>query len=207
MCDAARSSASRVGGLSARSSANTSSDARPPGQHQLQRAGTITIFTNEQERLRRRQAFRERHGEAAADKFIAEQNSIRSQIRHGEWFSRFVLHPGKNSRILNVWDVITGTALLYTAILTPVEASFLPATGGAAALRDPWFWINRALDAIFAADVRPRWLSILRPHGCHLASRCVCWLTRCRLSLSVVCWLAPLRTTEAASSLASRRWF
>jgi hypothetical protein len=40
--------------------------------------------------------------------------------------------------------------------LTPFEASFLKATFGPTALKDPWFIANRVLDIIFCIDLIPQ---------------------------------------------------
>ena len=95
----------------------------------------------------------EKHGEQGAKEFTETVASLREQIKHQARFERLVLHPGKNSKMLNRWDFVTGTALVYTAIITPFEAAFLQATVGMDAWIDPWFLINRVLDIVFLCDM------------------------------------------------------
>lgn len=63
-----------------------------------------------------------------------------------------MLHPQSN-RWLGSWDIVTTLALLYTAVVTPFEASFLPSTFGTGAWTDGWFLVNRLLDVIFLCDM------------------------------------------------------
>lgn len=63
-----------------------------------------------------------------------------------------MIHPHTTKHFW-VWDLITTTALLYTATLSPFEASFLPPKLGSMAYSDPWFAVNRALDVIFFLDM------------------------------------------------------
>ena len=64
---------------------------------------------------KRRDKFTQRHGEHAAAKFVEQVRSVKLQIRHHERHTKWVLHPGKKNIWLNCWDVVTGSALLYTA--------------------------------------------------------------------------------------------
>ena len=104
-------------------------------------------------RVQRIAQFRQRHGEASADGFTQQVAEVKAQLRHHERFTRLVIHPGKTNSMLNTWDMVTGLALIYTALLTPFEAAFLPATIGPACWKDPWFGINRCLDGIFLCDM------------------------------------------------------
>jgi hypothetical protein len=59
----------------------------------------------------------------------------------------FVLEP--NNKRLQKWDAVTLTALLFTAIITPVEVAFVstqPSTS-------PLWVINRCVDVIFIVDM------------------------------------------------------
>ena len=60
----------------------------------------------------------------------------------------WVIDP-RDSKILSLWDVVTTTALIYTALLTPFEVGFLSASTTV----DVWFVINRLLDVIFILDM------------------------------------------------------
>ena len=59
--------------------------------------------------------------------------AYKQQIRELERYTRFVIHPAKRNALLNWWDMVTATALLYTMVVTPFEAGFLPPTTGWAA--------------------------------------------------------------------------
>ena len=104
------------------------------------------------ERQRRKDAFREKHGAAKATLWNKQTAAFAEFIHQKQLRTRYVLVPGK-TRFLVYWDVIASLALAYTAILTPFEASFLKATFGPMALKDPWFIANRVLDIIFCIDL------------------------------------------------------
>jgi hypothetical protein len=101
----------------------------------------------------RQEAFARIHGQAAAATFVKDVANFKQQIKAQQRFTRCVLLPGRNSKKLNIWDGITGLALIYTATMTPFEAAFLQTTIGVAAFRDPWFLLNRLLDLIFTLDM------------------------------------------------------
>ena len=48
------------------------------------------------------------------------------------------------------WDLVTGIALIFTAIVTPFEVGFLPPPERA---DEPLFVINRIIDVLFAIDM------------------------------------------------------
>lgn len=54
----------------------------------------------------------------------------------------------KNKPMMRVWDVLMIVLLVYTALLTPFEVSFVES-----AVLDAWFWINRIVDAGFLVDL------------------------------------------------------
>lgn len=84
--------------------------------------------------------------------FVTTTNWIREQLEaRAKQLPKdgFVLHPDR-SRFLAMWDVVTACALCYTALLTPFEVAFLPAPK---TVTDPWFLVNRLLDAIFLVDL------------------------------------------------------
>ena len=60
----------------------------------------------------------------------------------------YVLDPRSTS--MGRWDALTSVALIFTAVMTPIEVGFLPAPKSAAELL---FIINRAVDLIFIFDI------------------------------------------------------
>lgn len=60
---------------------------------------------------------------------------------------KFVIDP-RSARWMGLWDLATATALVFTALATPFEVSYLPpSTSGVL------FIVNRLVDAIFIADL------------------------------------------------------
>lgn len=100
----------------------------------------------------RRAAFEARHGKDKAKAFREQIAANRLLVRRIERHKRLVLHPMKH-KYLSWWDLITTTALLYTATLTPYEVSFVPPTLGVSAWAESWFQVNRVLDVIFFVDM------------------------------------------------------
>ena len=60
----------------------------------------------------------------------------------------YLIHP--SSPALNVWNILTYLVLIYIALFTPVEVSFLPAP---TLPSDPLFILGRVVDVIFALDM------------------------------------------------------
>ena len=61
---------------------------------------------------------------------------------------RYILRP--TSRFVTRWDLITASALVWTAVATPFEVAFLPEANSMA----DWMWIcNRLIDVTFLADM------------------------------------------------------
>lgn len=52
--------------------------------------------------------------------------------------------PPPQAKLIQRWDVATISALLFTALVTPVEVSFIEASS-----LDVLFFINRVVDLIF----------------------------------------------------------
>ena len=71
-------------------------------------------------------------------------------IKARESAKRYVIDP-RTSRFIGKWDLVAALALCYTAVITPYEVSFLPAT----TLAGPWslFVSNRIVDLIFLMDL------------------------------------------------------
>ena len=100
----------------------------------------------------RAELFRIRHGNDFANSIQESRKQIEEVLRRQANSSKYVLHPDK-TKSLNRWDVLTSLALLYTATVTPFEASFMPSVVGSAAWNDPWFLNNRFLDILFFLDL------------------------------------------------------
>lgn len=62
--------------------------------------------------------------------------------------SRYLIDP-RSSKAIQAWDIITTVALMFIALVTPFEVSFLPAAESAT----PLFIVNRLLDVIFTVDL------------------------------------------------------
>ena len=54
-----------------------------------------------------------------------------------------------SNRWLQRWDVCTMLALVFTALVTPVEVAFVPGL----TWWTPLFWVNRCIDLVFVADM------------------------------------------------------
>lgn len=63
----------------------------------------------------------------------------------------WIIDPRVNTKI-NYWDGVTMLALVFTAFVTPYEVGFIEIPP-AERLESPLFWVNRAVDVIFACDV------------------------------------------------------
>ena len=98
------------------------------------------------------QKFRKRHGEQVAEEIVRQRKAIEEAVQKSAKVQRYVLHPDKN-KWLGRWDVLTSSALLYTATITPFETAFIPNVIGVESWQDPFFIINRILDLIFFADM------------------------------------------------------
>jgi len=109
-------------------------------------------FSKKDKTVERKQQFEARHGEELAAMYARQTGQIAKQIRELERSRRFILKPGKH-KVLYITDVLSTTALLYTALFTPFEAGFLAATTGSASWSDGWFLMNRVLDVIFLVDM------------------------------------------------------
>ena len=120
---------------------------RPPAKRGLSRKQL-----KHEERAARKAEFEKRHGKENVSVWAKQAEIIAVHSRRKLLRTRYVLVPGK-TRFLARWDVVATTALAYTAILTPFEASFLGPSNGSAAWQDPWFVMNRALDCVFILDL------------------------------------------------------
>jgi len=74
-----------------------------------------------------------------------------SQVKAGKSTFSFLEPIPQSSPIVKVLDTITGISLIYVALMTPYEVTFLPAAD--AATVSVWFLINRVIDLIFWSDL------------------------------------------------------
>lgn len=62
----------------------------------------------------------------------------------------YIIDP-RTSKFMGYWDFTTSLALLFTALVTPVEVAFVSTPEDRWA--DPLFRLNRAIDVVFVVDV------------------------------------------------------
>ena len=66
---------------------------------------------------------------------------------------KWIIDPRTN-RYIGYWDVVTSIALLFTALVTPVEVAFLqPETNFEQKAQNALFWTNRLVDLVFISDM------------------------------------------------------
>eukprot|EP00966_Prymnesium_polylepis_P243417 5629033-Prymnesium_polylepis.3 len=78
---------------------------------------------------------------------IAEQSIASGTLRGSHSRAWFIIDPRNNVAIM-AWDVVTGTALVFTATVTPYEVGFIRTSNV-----DALFIVNRLLDGLFTVDV------------------------------------------------------
>lgn len=78
-----------------------------------------------------------------------QQTTILMQVRQAEKNRMTMLDP-RTSRFVHFWDAAMMVALVYTALGTPFEISFVPPSNSALA---PLFLLNRLLDCLFLTDL------------------------------------------------------
>ena len=64
----------------------------------------------------------------------------------------YIIDP-RSAEILGFWDLLTSIALVFTAIVSPVEVAFLEAPGADVRWTDPLFLCNRVVDIVFIIDM------------------------------------------------------
>ena len=69
-----------------------------------------------------------------------EQRAMTADLTEDKW----LIDP-RRAKWMTYWDIIVMLALLFTAIVTPMEVSFMPPTG---ACVTPLFLINRFVDLV-----------------------------------------------------------
>ena len=82
------------------------------------------------------------------------QEAVNSQ-KNAPWY---IMHP--ESRFMTGWDLFTGVALIFTALITPYELAFLEPELNAL------FVVNRLIDLTFVIDMvfqfLTNWMCIVR---------------------------------------------
>jgi hypothetical protein len=101
---------------------------------------------------RNKTMFKMKHGAEMAQQLQHQTSMISHQLGTHNRFKKLVLHPEK-TKWLGKWDLVTSTALIWTATVTPFESAFISPVLGPAAWEDPWFRINRVLDVVFSIDL------------------------------------------------------
>ena len=81
--------------------------------------------------------------------FKAKSQGLPQQALRRHRKGCFVVDP-RSSLAVGIWDTVTGSALIFTAMVTPYEVAFMaPATLG-----NEWYFIlNRIVDAVFVIDL------------------------------------------------------
>ena len=85
------------------------------------------------------------------------QDSAQEAKRRSHKTPSWLIDPRNPSSKIGYWDATTGLALIFTAIVTPPEVAFMPASESAL---EPLFVINRMIDGIFFADIFVQFLLI-----------------------------------------------
>ena len=88
--------------------------------------------------------------------------------------SRTLIDPRKSKRI-GYWDGLTSLALVYTALVTPAEVALLECATSAL---EPFFMINRAVDAIFAFDMLVQCNLMIEIKSKDVSKRGTEWITK-----------------------------
>ncbi|KAH8069030.1 voltage-gated potassium channel [Aureococcus anophagefferens] len=87
------------------------------------------------------------HDDAAQKTLVDEVDAVRKRLRESDGW---IIDP--HSRFIQRWDGVTFAALLFTAVVTPVEVAF----SGSVSLKNtheiPLFALNRIVDSVFITD-------------------------------------------------------
>ena len=76
-----------------------------------------------------------------------ERHGLRVKKEEKPWYLVDPRPGRKAAHILGIWDAFTVFALVFTAIMSPYEVSFLAGQG-----IDVLFYFNRVVDVIFISD-------------------------------------------------------
>lgn len=82
------------------------------------------------------------------DKVHSLRKASDTQHRKPWW----IIDPRHSTR-LGYWDLATSLALLWTAVVTPVEVAFLVTPGGDKRWSDGLYLTNRLIDVVFLSDM------------------------------------------------------
>ena len=96
---------------------------------------------------RTRVALQDPNGKKHSEDHLSFDQSVRQVGTRNKW----LIDP-RYSTFSQIWDVVTMLALVFTAIVTPFEVSFLSAPTKWADI-DTLFILNRFIDVIFSADL------------------------------------------------------
>ena len=81
---------------------------------------------------------------------LLDTMSLEKQRQKKQRAARHLIDP-RQSKYIGHWDTLTSVALIFTALVTPFEVSFLePPTLSSL---DALFFINRLIDAVFTCDM------------------------------------------------------
>ena len=115
-------------------------------------AHTPTYLTRALSRGLSRNSLTQKHPIERRAQLQEQQQTIRSLVamreKERKRVARLLIDP-RTSNFVGWWDVVTAFALLFTALFTPFELSFL----GTAELLSMRFVLNRLIDAIFTFDL------------------------------------------------------
>ena len=78
-------------------------------------------------------------------------NRTRELIRAAEGTKKHLLNP--TSQWMKSFDVASTCALVFTAVITPVEVAFFLSEDGTGTPSSPLFWANRVVDLIFVTEM------------------------------------------------------
>ena len=125
-------------------------ESRDTGSRNTLRESLSNLRSHRRHLLERQHSRQSRavHGSGGVeDDIIGDQKSGVLEPNKPWW----IIDP-RQSTLIGYWDTMASIALIYTALVTPVEVSFLnPATGDER--YNTLFFINRVIDAVFLMDM------------------------------------------------------
>ena len=102
-----------------------------------------------------------------------ESRESARQVKHTLYWrlrKRWVIDP-RVQHWLAYWDLMTASALVFTAIVTPVEVSFVESPKWADKWSNPLFLTNRAVDFVFIIDMALQFRVAYKSGGIHEGTR------------------------------------
>ena len=110
-----------------------------------------------------------------AKEFVEEAARMRDLLKHSrvrhENTGCNLINPDGSSWILKTMDLLTTSAIAYTAIVTPLEVAFLQDYGPIAESFVVKFAINRTIDLIFLVEILMQFFIVRAPPPPPLPSR------------------------------------